>query len=166
MSIVTDDEFENIKSQYNKNNFKIGVELSEGRKFLIDIVKDAVCLVWGASFTLIMILSFFVAIYALGFIGGILYAIAFCLLYSVYMGICSLNAQIKQIIYYIAIGFMFVSLTFEWKLTVLSFFTCLSIMWSYLFYNYILQKVVHEALRDKRIFEFLLENNIIILKGE
>ena len=109
--MITNEEFENIKSEYQKGNLKIGVELSNGRKFLIDIAKDTTCLIWTASLTLIMIIS----------------------------------------------------LTFEWKLMVLSFFTCLSIMWSYLFYKYILQKVVHEALRDKRIFEFLLENNIIAL---
>ncbi len=164
--VLTNEEFENIKSEYQKNNIKIGVELSEGRKFLIDIVKDTICLVWGASFTLIMLISFFIAIYALGFIGGILYAIVFCILYSVYMGICSLNAQIKQIIYYIAIGFILISLTFEWKLTVLTLFTCLSIMWSYLFYTYVLKKVVYEALKDKKFFEFLMENNIIVLMGE
>ncbi len=158
--MITDEEFENIKQD---NNLKIGVELAKGRVFLIDAVKDTTCLVWGASFSIIMIISFFISIYCLGFLGGIIYAILFCLLYSGYIGVCSVNSNSKKIIYYISIAFLIISFAFELKITILSVFTCLSVISAYMFYNYILHRTIEEALKNKKVFEFLLESNTIIL---
>ena len=64
---MEDLEFEYVKSQYEQKNLRIGVELAKGRVFLLDVVKDTTCLIWGASFTIIMIISFFISIYCLGF---------------------------------------------------------------------------------------------------
>lgn len=160
---MEDLDFEYVKSQYEQKNLKIGVELAKGRVFLLDVVKDTTCLIWGASFTIIMIISFFISIYCLGFLGGIIYAIIFCLLYSCYIGICSINTNSKKFIYYFSIIFLIISFAFELKITILSIFTCLSIMSAYLFYNYILQRIVQEALKNKKVFSFLLESNTIIL---
>ena len=60
---MEDLEFEYVKSQYEQKNLRIGVELAKGRVFLLDVVKDTTCLIWGASFTIIMIISFFISIY-------------------------------------------------------------------------------------------------------
>ena len=160
---MEDLEFEYVKSQYEQKNLRIGVELAKGRVFLLDVVKDTTCLIWGASFTIIMIISFFISIYCLGFLGGIIYAIIFCLLYSCYICICSINTNSKKFIYYFSIIFLIISFAFELKITILSIFTCLSIMSAYLFYNYILQRIVQEALKNKEVFSFLLESNTIIL---
>ena len=65
---MEDLEFEYVKSQYEQKNLRIGVELAKGRVFLLDVVKDTTCLIWGASFTIIMIISFFISIYCLGFL--------------------------------------------------------------------------------------------------
>lgn len=160
---MEDLDFEYVKSQYEQKNLKIGVELSRAREFLTNIIQDKTCIIWGASFSLIMIISFFVSIYCLGFVGGLIYAIVFCILYSCYMGICSINSEFKKIVYYISIGFLIISFAFELKITILSVFTCLCIISIYLFYNYVLQKSVEEALKNKDVFEFLIENRVITI---
>ena len=160
---MEDLEFEYVKSQYEQKNLRIGVELAKGRVFLLDVVKDTTCLIWGASFTIIMIISFFISIYCLGFLGGIIYAIIFCLLYSCYIGICSINTNSKKFIYYFSIIFLIISFAFELKITILSIFTCLSIMSAYLFYIYIQERIVQEALKNKEVFSFLLEGNTLLL---
>lgn len=163
MEKMLDSDFEYLKSQYKQKNLKIGVELSEGRKFLTNIVQDKTCIIWGATFSLIMILSFFVSIYCLGFLGGIIYALVFNLLYSCYLGICSINNKFKKFIYYLSIAILIISFAFELKITILTVFTCLSIMSAYLFYNYILGRIVEEAFKNKEFFTTLLEDRMIIL---
>lgn len=55
--MITDEEFERIKEEYNIGNIQIGVELSLARKNIND-AGNKVSLLWSSSFTIMMIFSF------------------------------------------------------------------------------------------------------------
>lgn len=57
--MLTDEEFEKIKEEYNMGNIQIGVELSLASKNMND-AGNKVSLLWNSSFTIMMIISFIV----------------------------------------------------------------------------------------------------------
>ena len=162
MKELTDEEFERIRKDYKDDNIKIGVQLNLARKFLIE-TQDTATIIWGCSFTLAMIAIFFVSIYSLGF-PGVLFAILFCVLFTIYLGICTINTSIRDIIFFVCILCAISSISLEWKYCILSLFTFGNGISAYLFYKYVGWKTVHDiAFKDKSALLYLLQQAILII---
>ena len=57
--MITDEEFKKIKQEYKSSNIEIGVDLSLTRKNM-NAAGNTISLIWSSSFTLMIILSFFI----------------------------------------------------------------------------------------------------------
>lgn len=160
---LSDEQFEKIKKEYKENKIEISVQLNLARKFLTE-AGDIITILWGCSFTLILVGSLFFSISILG-IWGILYAILFDIFFMSYMGLCSLNGTIKEVVFWGSIFTMLILYFFKFSINPLLIASCISFVSVYLFYFYVGYKTVHKiGLADKENFIFLIENNIIIYK--
>lgn len=159
MNELTDEEFEKLKQYRDK---KILIELSLARKFLTNI-NDIFAIVWQFSFTLFFILIIPISIYSLN-IFGVVYSIAFWILLSSYIGICSIKHSFSKILFYISILGILISLILKWKIFILLFFTFSSFISVYLFYKYVEYKIINEiAFSSKKNFMILINNGILIV---
>ena len=57
--MITDEEFEKIKQEFESSNIEIGVELSLARKNM-NAAGNTVSIIWSSSFTIMIIISFFI----------------------------------------------------------------------------------------------------------
>lgn len=57
--MITDEEFKKIKQEYKASKIEIGVDLSLTRKNM-NAAGNTISLIWGGSFTLMIVISFFI----------------------------------------------------------------------------------------------------------
>lgn len=164
MENLTNEEYQEIVEDYNSGKLKIFIELSLARK-LLNSMDSTTTIIWNSSFTIATILSFFVGIYSIGLI-GIAYGILFSIIFSSYIGLCSIEYKYKKTIYIISLIGLGISFLFPWKIMLLLIFTFGNFASVYLFYSYISDEIIKLSMSSKRMFMANIEDGIIICKRD
>lgn len=160
--MITNEEFEKIKQDYNSGNLQIGVDLTTVKKDM-NAAGNKTSIYWEASFTIMMILSFCVGIYCVG-AWGILYGIVFCIFLFSYIGLCSINYKNKNLSFVICIIGLIVAFFFPLKIMILLVFTFFNFISVYLYYIYIRQETIKLILNHIELLDTYLQEGTIILK--
>lgn len=165
--------YEEIKYKFNENEINFGIELSRARKFLISGTDDSTrLLIWSfINYILLPIFIFFISVFKLGLLWGILYSfIYYFFLFSV-SGYSSLNFSKAYsvififcaifIVLYLFIGTNIRNMLIPFFLALINYFSI------YYFYNNIGKTLINKyILKDKTMFDYLLENEIFTIKNK
>lgn len=160
--MITDEEFEKIKQDYNAGTLQIGIDLAVVKKDM-NMTGNKTSVYWNISFTIMMLLSFFVGIYCIGG-WGILYGIVFSILLFSYIGTCSINYKNKDLSLIINIIGLIVSFFFTWKIAILLIFVFFNFISVYLYYIYIKQESIRLILSHIELLEGYLKDGVITFK--
>ena len=160
--MLTKEEFEKIKEDYNNGKLQIGIDLATVRKDM-NMAGNKTSIFWSASFTIMMLLSFVIGIFCIGG-WGILYGIVFSVLLSSYIGMCSMNFKNKDLFVIIFIVGIIVALFLPLKISILLVFTFFNFISVYMYYIYIRQEAIKLALNHIEILDAYLQDRVVVLR--
>ena len=155
---------ETFIADYRSKKLKIKVDLFLAKKILNSLDGNLTSIL-GCSFSLLPIIGATISVLFFGGAFGFLYVIAFTIILFLYLKICESTDTLKKILLFVFIICIPISIILDYKLAILIDFSCISLIYAYMYYYYIEWFIINEmAFFDERVLFIFFERGIFHFK--